>query len=402
MEFLRQTPGCGYDAAGLTRRTALRLSAMTLGAAALQLNAAPVLAASPGRDGFGRAQRMLLVFLSGGPSHIDLWDPKPGAPAEIRGPFAAIPTAIPGVRVTELLPNLARELKRATLVRSCSYSPVGVFDHAAATYEVLTGIPPADVSPSGGLGEAALRTMPTIGRRAIDAHPDLTGRVVVVEGGKGGLSAFSVGLDDANATAVPISCRALDLSSEPARVRSAYGANPFGASLLAARRMLEDGARIAQVNWPSSFSDGTDFSLDGHFANFERLRKRTGPALDLGLSALLADLDARGLLQETLVLAIGEFGRAPRLGVSTSGNDNGFDGRDHWPYCFTALVAGAGVARGAVYGESDEIGAYPKQDPVAPSRLVATAYHALGLESRLPASEHTLSISARPLSGLFS
>jgi uncharacterized protein (DUF1501 family) len=119
-------------------------------------------------------------------------------------------------------------------------------------------------------------------------------------------------------------------------------------------------------------------SLDTHKGNFDSLRS-VGPRLDAGLSTLIEDMDSRGLLSETIVLVMGEFGRSPKPGISTSGNANGLDGRDHWPFCFTALMAGGGITRGAAYGRSDAIGAYPAEKPVHPAQLWASVYHALGI-----------------------
>ncbi|HXG49642.1 MAG TPA: DUF1501 domain-containing protein, partial [Methylomirabilota bacterium] len=119
---------------------------------------------------------------------------------------------------------------------------------------------------------------------------------------------------------------------------------------------------------------------DVHVGLTNRMKNQSGPMLDAGLSTLIKDLDERGLLKETLVVCVGEFGRSPQRGVSTSGNGNGDDGRDHWPYCYTALVAGAGVRRGALYGKSDATGSSPVENPVHPVQLLATAYHALGID----------------------
>jgi len=142
-----------------------------------------------------------------------------------------------------------------------------------------------------------------------------------------------------------------------------------------------------------------------HAANFGPLRNLHCPKLDSGLSALLEDMDQRGLLQDTLVIAIGEFGRSPRLGVSTSGNGNAPDGRDHWPYCYTALVAGAGVRRGALYGKSDATGSSPAENPVHPIQMLATVYHTLGIDPHTIVYNHLNQprelVQAEPVTGLF-
>jgi hypothetical protein len=173
---------------------------------------------------------------------------------------------------------------------------------------------------------------------------------------------------------------ALDLNKEPAKVRDRYGRHTFGQSALMARRLIEAGTRFVQVNWPSvANGDPTQTAWDTHAANFGPLKNLHCPRLDSALSALLEDLHQRGMLDDTLVLAIGEFGRSPRLGVSTSGNGNAPDGRDHWPYCYTALIAGGGVKAGQIYGKSDATASSPVENPVHPTDILATIYHTLGI-----------------------
>ena len=134
-----------------------------------------------------------------------------------------------------------------------------------------------------------------------------------------------------------------------------------------------------EVNWPK-VANSDNHSWDVHSGLSNRMRNQAAPMLDQGLAALVADLDERGLLNETLVVAVGEFGRSPQRGLSTSGNDNSDDGRDHWPYCYTALVAGAGVRRGFVYGRSDATASAPLENPVHPKDLLATIYHSMGID----------------------
>jgi uncharacterized protein (DUF1501 family) len=173
---------------------------------------------------------------------------------------------------------------------------------------------------------------------------------------------------------------AFDLEQEKPETREKYGRTTFGQSALLARRLIEAGTRFVQVNWPAiANGDPTVDAFDTHAANFGPLKNLHCPKLDKALSGLLSDMHDRGLLEDTLVLAIGEFGRSPRMGISTSGNSNAPDGRDHWPYCYTALIAGAGTKRGVVYGESDQHGSSPKKDPVHPTDLLATTYHCLGI-----------------------
>jgi hypothetical protein len=171
---------------------------------------------------------------------------------------------------------------------------------------------------------------------------------------------------------------AFDLSLEPDKSRDLYGRNTFGQSCLMARRLIEAGTRVVEVIWPK-VANSDNHSWDHHVDLTKRMRDQSGPMLDQGLSALIADMDQRGLLKETLVVAIGEFGRSPKKGVSTSGNRNTPDGRDHWPYCYTSIIAGAGVKRGYIHGKSDQTASSPAEDPVHPMELLASIYHAFGI-----------------------
>ncbi|MBI1842336.1 MAG: DUF1501 domain-containing protein, partial [Verrucomicrobia bacterium] len=152
-----------------------------------------------------------------------------------------------------------------------------------------------------------------------------------------------------------------------------------GQSLLLARRLIEAGTRVVEVNWPK-IANSDNHSWDTHVGLSKRIKTQSGPMLDAGLSALIADLAERGMLDSTLVVAVGEFGRSPQRGVSTSGNENQDDGRDHWPYCYTGVIAGAGIKRGHVHGKSDKTGSSPLEDPVHPSEILATIYHAFGID----------------------
>jgi uncharacterized protein (DUF1501 family) len=172
---------------------------------------------------------------------------------------------------------------------------------------------------------------------------------------------------------------AFDLSKESSEMRDRYGRNTFGQSLLLARRLVEAGTRFVEVNWPK-VANSDRHSWDMHSGLPGRIKNEAAPMLDPGLSALVSDLDERGLLDETLVVAVGEFGRSPQRGVSTSGNGNSADGRDHWPYCFTSVLAGAGIKRGNVYGRSDKTASAPLENPVHPRDLLATIYHAVGID----------------------
>lgn len=403
-----------------------------------------------------RAKQVLLIFLQGGPSHLDIWDPKPEAPTSIRGEFTAIPTNVPGIQLSETMPKLAKQMDKATLIRSMGYTPTGLFNHTAAIYQMLTGYEPTKVSPSGQLEPPSPADFPTAGSHISKYLPMEEPVLPFVELprplqesnviGKGGAAGFlgksydpyrlyqnpnepielsdltlrqevsrerlqnrfellrgingsmpelekeveKYALDDYYAKAFDLVLSgkardAFDLTKEPNDVREKYGRNKFGQSALMARRLIEAGTRFVQVNWPAVANGNAELdSWDTHAANFKPLRELHCPKLDAGLSTLLEDMSDRGLLDETLVLAVGEFGRSPRMGVSTSGNTNAPDGRDHWPYCYTALIAGAGIPGGQLYGESDATASAPKEKPVHPNDLLATVYYALGIN---PATE---------------
>ncbi|MFN0068864.1 MAG: DUF1501 domain-containing protein, partial [Limisphaerales bacterium] len=197
---------------------------------------------------------------------------------------------------------------------------------------------------------------------------------------------------------------AFDLDQEPDNLRDRYGRNTFGQSCLLARRLVEAGTRVVEVVWPK-VANSDNHSWDVHVGLYERMKNQSAPMLDQGLSALFEDLDQRGLLAETLVVAIGEFGRSPEKGVSTSGNSNSPDGRDHWPYCYTSVIGGAGIRRGHVHGESDKTGSSPKADPVHPMEMLATIYHAFGIDPAAIVYNHLNQprelVKAAAVTGLF-
>jgi uncharacterized protein (DUF1501 family) len=161
---------------------------------------------------------------------------------------------------------------------------------------------------------------------------------------------------------------------------------------------------VVEVIWPK-VANSDNHSWDVHTGLTDRMKKQSGPMLDAGLSGLISDLDERGLLDETLVVALGEFGRSPVHGVSTSGNSNSADGRDHWPYCYTAVVAGAGTKRGFVLGKSDQTGSAPLENPVHPIELLATIYHAVGISPATIVHNHLNQprelVKADPVTKLF-
>lgn len=185
---------------------------------------------------------------------------------------------------------------------------------------------------------------------------------------------------------------AFNLDDEPAALRDRYGRNPHGQSVLQARRLVEHGVPLVTVFWPNDGIKNVSVYWDTHRRNFIDHRRRLMPAADLAFSTLLDDLEQRGMLDETIVVWTGEFGRTPRVGQRNSNAGAGADGRDHWPGCFTTVLAGGPFKRGFVYGKSDKHAAFPAENPVAPVDLVATLYHALGVPERQMLTD----ISGRP------
>ncbi|MBX9789951.1 MAG: DUF1501 domain-containing protein [Pirellulales bacterium] len=446
---------------GLTRRELLRVG----GSAALGITLPSLLrlqkasaneSAQSGGPGWGKAKSVILLYLQGGPSHLDLWDPKHDVPDNVRSPYQAIDTKLPGVQVVETMPKLAGVLDKATLIRSMSYTPIGLFNHTAAIYQMLTGYTADKVSPSGQLEPPSPKDFPNVGSNIIRLKPPTEPMLPFVMMprplqesnvvGKAGTAGFlgrafdpyylyppgddmdmdkmeRVSVDDlklrpevsmarlerrarlrdlinggmpaiekavarydlneyySQALGLVLSGKArdaFDLKLEKDETRDRYGRNTFGQSCLLARRLIEAGTRFVEVNWPK-VANSDNHSWDTHTGLTHRIKNQAAPLLDGALSSLIADLDERGLLNETLVVAVGEFGRSPKRGVSTSGNVNNDDGRDHWPYCYTACVAGAGIKRGFVHGKSDATGSAPLENPVHPNDLLATIYHSVGI-----------------------
>ena len=445
----------------LSRRDLLRvggsgLLGLTLGRL-FQLQARAGSDGKGGGPGWGKAKSIILLFLQGGPSHVDLWDPKPDAPERVRSTFAPIATKVPGVRFTELLPRLAQVNDTFTLVRSMSYSPAGLFNHTAAMYQSLTGYTTDRVSPSGALEPPDSKDFPNFGSQLIRLRPVRVPMLPFVmlprplheaAIGKGGTAGFlgkaydpytlyppgddldqnkmdRIKVDDLQlrpevfaarlerrarlrdrinagmpqidkavaefslnsyydrALGLVLSGRArnaFELGQEPAPTRDRYGRNTFGQSCLLARRLVEAGTRVVEVIWPKVANTSDNHGWDHHSDLDKGLKNFSAPMLDVGLSALLSDLNERGLLAETLVVTVGEFGRSPQRGVNVTGNGSSANGRDHWPYCYSAVLAGAGIKRGHVHGESDQTGSSPRTDPVHPAELLATVYHAFGID----------------------
>ncbi|MDA0833542.1 MAG: DUF1501 domain-containing protein [Planctomycetota bacterium] len=464
-------PGCyGKDNCdGFSRRELLRVG----GSAFMGLSLAQMLKSNAAADeqgiyggpGFGKAKSVIMVYLQGGPSHLDLWDPKTDVPDNVKSVFANIDTKLPGVQFTENLPKLAQTNDKFTMIRSMSYTPIGLFNHTAAIYQMLTGYTADKVSPSGQLEPPSPKDFPNFGSNIIKQLPPEVPMLPFVMMprplqessviGKAGTAGFlgraydpyylyptgddmdmekmeKISIEDLKlraetplarmerraklrdrinsslseldeavsnysldeyydkALSLVISGRARDafnLGAESDETRDRYGRNTFGQACLLARRLVEAGTRVVEVNWPK-VANSDNHSWDVHSGLSKRMKEQNSPMLDAGLSGLISDLDERGLLDETLVVAVGEFGRSPKRGVSTSGNQNEDDGRDHWPYCFTSVIAGAGVKRGHVHGKSDATASTPIENPVHPMELLATVYHSVGLRPRRTVYNH--------------
>jgi hypothetical protein len=426
----------------LNRRQVLRLGGLAVAGFALP----EVLQArnSGGQAAITRrhARSCILVYLLGGPPHLDMWDLKPQAPAEIRGPFQPIATTVPGVQICEHLPRLARLANRYALVRSVSHNN---HNHTPMIYYTLTGrqveqpnldndVRPPQRSdfPHVGAVLARLKDSP-LGLPGYIAIPELALRSSLegqykrartpLRGGGGGflgplVDPLSVNGDPGTREAIPAlapprdvtaeqlerrasllsalerrtlpntqsyhalrrqavvltgarggASRAFALEGEPQQVRERYGRHRFGRAMLLARRLAEIGVPMIAIHFNEmTICDG----WDTHSKNFEALQGELLPMVDQSLSALIEDLEQRGLLDETLVVMMGEFGRTPRI--------NRDAGRDHWGLCQSVLMAGGGIRGGQVYGSSDRSAAYPHTDPVDPVDIHATMYHCLGLD----------------------
>lgn len=433
--------------------------------------------------GWNKAKSIIMVYLQGGPSHLDLWDPKENVPDNVKSVFNPISTRIPGIKFTENLPRLSQLNDRFTMIRSMSYTPVGLFNHTAAIYQMMTGYTTDKVSPSGQLEPPTPKDFPNFGSHLVKMKPvevpmlpfvmlprPLQESNVVGKGGAAGFlgkeynpytlypggddmdmkkmtrlkiddlqlpeDVFSVRLrrrarlrdlinqqmpaiDKAvesfkldeqyeNALDLVVSGRArkaFQLNEESEATRESFGRNTFGDSLLLARRLVESGTRVVEVIWPK-VANSDNHSWDQHKDLSKRMKNQSAPMFDTGISGLIEDLDERELLDETMVVVIGEFGRSPQRGVSTSGNDNSNDGRDHWPYCYTGIVAGAGAKRGYVHGKSDKTASAPLEDPVHPGELLATIYHAFGIHSDTMVMNHLNQprelVKASPITAIFS
>jgi hypothetical protein len=362
----------------------------------------------------------ILIWLDGGPSHLDTFDLKPEAPLEIRGEFQPIPTNVPGIRICEHLPLTARQMDKVAVLRSITHE---LGDHDTASKYVLTGYKPSPVLEYPSYGAVLARE-----RGARSAVPPYVGVPAVRPGSGGGagflpafcrpfavggdpsrpdfrvqdlsppedlspdrldrrrafvkaLDAFSRTVESGAATqnrdaffeqayrllASPEAKQAFDLQQETGAVRQRYGRHRLGQSCLLARRLVEAGARFVTV---------TDSGWDNHVNVFRILREGFPgklPGLDQAYSALLEDLAQRGLLESTLVILMGDFGRTPKV--------NSAGGRDHWPRASFACLTGGGVKGGQAIGVTDARGEAPVERPVSPQDLSRTIYTLLGIDA---------------------
>jgi hypothetical protein len=425
---------------GMTRREWLRVGALSIAGLSLPalLQARANGAAGSGRS-FGKARACILLFHLGGPPQHETWDPKPDAPAEIRGEFKPIATGVPGLQVGALMPKTAALAEYLCVLRALATDDNA---HSSSGYWMLTGMPhqplqaenarpgapndwpslaglvqrlrptkgglPASIAlpdhiwndgnlawpgqDGGFLGRSADPWLLHCDPNAVDfqipglALPQeispsrLQTRLSLLEQVNQRLDAVDrsgavARFDNRTQQAFDLlragkARRAFEIEQEPPAVRDRYGRTRWGQSLLLARRLVEAGVSLVQVNWTRMKEEqGGSPAWDTHAKNAENL-KRLMPVMDQAYSALLDDLQQRGLLDETLVVWCGEFGRTPKI--------NGAGGRDHWGHVFSGALAGGGVRGGQVYGASDKIGGRPLEGRMAPQDLTATVLHCLG------------------------
>ncbi len=427
----------------LSRRQVLQagsISALGLGLGELQTRLA-VAQASELNLPKKRAKACIFLFMWGGPSQLETFDMKPNAPAEVRGEFNPISTKIPGTQICEHFAQLATMTDKIAIIRSLTHDDPA---HLSSGHATLTGqlapvlksdADPPSAKDSPHLGSLISKLRPTSnGLPSFVAmpwkalHPAAPGGEAPGQHGGWLGSAYDgmllggdlndpnwrpqglslpddIGLDrlqsrvellktlDAQRTVLHQSLgavnygnhqsrviemigsgnvrKAFDLSLESDATRERYGRNIHGQCVLMARRLVEQGVPLVSVNW---HNDGNNF-WDTHGNNFNRLKNDLIPPADKALSALLTDLEERGLLKETLVAWVGEFGRNPQINAKNAG-------REHWPFCYSGILAGGGIRPGIVYGSSDKHAAYPTSDPVSPQDFATTILHAMGLPTQ--------------------
>lgn len=422
------------------------LGVLGLSVAELSRLRAQTAAAAPAARHKGNS--CIFLFLFGGPSHIDLWDMKPQAPAEIRGEFRPISTNVPGIEICEHLPRLARTMDKLCLVRSMTHR---MNVHGPACSQMITG---RDYFGPPVTDEALPEDWPSLSAMTMRHGKSPVGlpasvvlpwylkfqgesrRIAGQTGGRMGeqynamlleadAGRFRLGglaLEDdvpwsrlrnrrellatIEASAAPPAANVVDqfarhgtqaytllenrvynvlnLEQETVATRERYGASAVGQSLLMARRLVEAGIPLVTVNWQDETKiDDVNTCWDTHQDSFAKMKGLLCPLFDHAFPAFINDLDERGLLDTTLVVAVGEFGRTPRLGQFTQSANTKPGGRDHWPHAFTAILAGGGVRGGQAYGSTTATGGYVATQPVSHSDLTATILHHLGIDPAL-------------------
>ncbi len=378
----------------------------------------------------------IFIFYQGGQSHLDTWDMKPKAPVEVRGPFQPIPSVVPGLSVCEHLPHLARVADKLTVVRSLQHR---LTNHLPAAFTTLIGRDPlrgdqliTDQSHNDppSLGSSISRARPPVdpaippfvalphrmfneidvpGQSAgflgsayeplqVEGDPTLpdfrlpelelpagvtSERLARRESLRGVLERFEAAPDDFRRKALEFlgseaARRAFDLRLENPSLRDQYGMTKHGQSLLLARRLVEIGVPFVAVY--DRKINGQE-SWDTHGQHFTLCKDSLFPPADQGLAALITDLADRGLLDSTLIIALGEFGRTPRVNAAA--------GRDHWPFCYSGVLAGGGAQGGLVYGSSDALGAYTETNPISPADIAATLIWRFGLDPETEIHDRT-------------
>jgi hypothetical protein len=427
---------------GLTRREWLRVGGLGLFGLSMPELLRNQAHGQPSVDflAAGKAKACIVLFLMGGPTQHSTWDPKPESPAEIRGEFKPIATATPGLIVSELMPQTARQTDKICVLRAMASNDNA---HSSSGYYMMTGQPhqpmnfenanpgpPNDYPNLGGVvrrlkkGERGLPAAMTIPHRIFNTNgsvwpgqdagflgrnsdpwlftcqpaapnfriPEFTlteeipaprletrrsllqevnQRLDAIER-NGPLNHFDKQTQQAfDLLRSPRSRLAFRLDQEPERVRDRYGRSQFGQSVLLARRLIEAGVTLVKVNWYRGPDEPDDNPCwDSHTKESQRLKTVLMPPMDQAYSALLEDLCLRGMLDETLVVCMAEFGRSPKINPAA--------GRDHWGYVYSLALAGGGVRGGQVYGASDKTGGLPKEGRVQPQDLTATIFHCLG------------------------
>jgi len=369
----------------------------------------------------------VFIWLNGGPSHFETFDPKPDTDDTVRGPYGCINTPVAGVQISELLPMLAQRMEKYSVIRSMTHKNTSHgstamltgFDNKLEAFGAVVtrlqgaqrAMPPyVHVGSTPGDGSQVTSNIDRVGGGSLgSAYGPISVRDP--SGKKVELPNFSLSADitadrfqqrQALLDAVDQSRReldqspsvermetyyrraiemltstrvrdAFDLNREKATLRMRYGANFFGQACLMARRLVEAGTRYVQIKWYDVVAFDAWDCHGAELPGMMRMEQQLCPRLDQGLAAFIDDLDDRGMLDSTLVVVAGEFGRTPKINKSGA--------RDHWPHCFSALMAGGGIPGGTIVGASDRKGAYPARRPVSPTEFAATIYNILGIDT---------------------